>query len=359
MAAMHLSPSDVHQHLMKQVVPRLRYDGGDVKDWQRKLRRKLRRLVGFAAMPKQRCALKPRSLWKREHPLGTIEKIAFTSEPKAEVTAYVCLPRDVAPPYAAMICLQGHNSGMHHAIGVEREDETEPMVVEGDRDFGIQCMQRGVAALCIEQRSFGERREQKVAVAQRTMCHEAAVHALMLGRTLIGERVYDVDRGLDYLAARGDVNMKAVGVMGNSGGGTVSMFSAALLPRLSLAAPGSHFCTFKASIMSIYHCTCNYVPGLYNVADMPDIMGLFAPRPVVIVNGKDDEIFPIQATRKAFRALQRIYEGCGAGEHCHLVVGREGHRYYAEQAWPLILGEIRGASAPTELGFGAQARLLS
>ncbi len=337
---MNLSPSDVHQHLMKQVTPELQYDGGDVNAWQAKLRRKLRKLVGYDAMPKDRCALKSRRLWKQDHSLGTIEKVVFTSEPKAEVTAYVCIPKDVASPYKCMISLQGHNSGMHHAIGVEREDETKAMPVEGDRDFGIQCMSHGVAALCIEQRAFGERREQKTAVSQRTMCHETAVHALMLGRTLIGERVFDVDRGIDYLAARGDVDMKSIGVMGNSGGGTVSMFSAALLPRLALAAPGSHFCRFRESIMSICHCTCNYVPGLYNVADMPDILGLFAPKPVIVVNGKDDEIFPIKPTRKAFRSLKRIYDGCGAGDNCHLVVGTEGHRYYADQAWPLILKEM-------------------
>jgi dienelactone hydrolase len=343
---MHLSPSEVHQHLMKQTTPELQYDGGDVKAWQRKLRRKVRRLVGFDVMPKDRCDLKPRTLWKREHPLGTIEKVAFTSEPHAEVLAYVCLPKDVAPPYTTVVCAQGHNSGMHNAIGVQRGDETKPLEIEGDRDFGIQCMSRGVAALCIEQRAFGERREQKQERQSNGMCQDAAMHALMLGRTLIGERVYDVDRAIDYLATRGDVNMKSIGIMGNSGGGTLSVFSAALLPRLSLAVPGSYFCGFRESIMSIQHCTCNFVPGLYNVADMADILGLFAPNPVVIVNGKEDDIFPIKATRKAFKHLQGIYDACGARDRCHLVVGAEGHRFYAEQAWPLILREIRGTSAP-------------
>ena len=337
---MNLSPSDVHRHLMKQTTTELQYDGGDVKAWQKKLRAKLRKLVCYDAMPKERCALKPRTIWKREHPLGTIEKIVFTSEPKGDVTAYVCIPKDVKPPYRYMICLQGHSTGMHNSIGVQRDDETKPLQIEGDRDFGIQCMSHGVAALCIEQRSFGERREQKRVVNGSTMCHAAAMHALMLGRTLIGERIYDVDRGIDYLAARGDAKMKSIGVMGNSGGGTISVFSAALLPRLALAAPGSYFCTFKDSIMSIQHCTCNFVPGLYNVAEMADILGLFAPKPVVVVHGKDDDIFPIKATRKAFRDLQRIYDAAGAKEHCHLVVGNEGHRYYADQAWPAILKEL-------------------
>jgi dienelactone hydrolase len=327
---------------MKQTSPELAFAGGDLKAWQRKVRRKVSRLTGYEKMPKKRCALKPRSIWKREHRYGTIEKIVFTSEPKADVTAYLCLPKKAKPPYSCMIAIQGHSSGVHHCIGVERDDETKAMKVEGDRDHGIRAMKEGVAALCIEQRSFGERREQKVAVANRTMCHEASVHALMLGRTLIGERVYDVDRGIDYLATRSDIDMKKLGVMGNSGGGTISVFSAALLSRLSIAVPSCYFCTFKASIMSLYHCTCNFVPGLYNVADMSDILGTFAPKPVVVVAGKDDHIFPIKATRKAFRDLQKIYDAAGVKKRAHLVVGQEGHRFYADQAWPKILKELMG-----------------
>jgi predicted esterase len=72
-------------------------------------------------------------------------------------------------------------------------------------------------------------------------------------------------------------------------------------------------------------------------------MGLFAPRPVVIVAGKEDPIFPIQGVRRAFRHLKKIYRACGAGTECHLVVGEEGHRFYADAAWPVMLKIIRRA----------------
>jgi len=337
-ASLILSPSELHQWLMKQTKPALGFDGGDVKAWQRALRRKLRTLLG--RMPAGRCELKVRRLWKREHPLGTIEKIAFTAEPHADVTAYVCLPKDVPPPHTFFICLQGHSTGMHNSIGVQRDDNTQPHLVEGDRDFAIGCMRRGIAALCIEQRSFGERREQQQADAVSEGCTAATMHALMLGRTLLGERVYDVDRGIDYLATRGDVRMDRIGVMGNSGGGTVSLFSAAVLPRVAFAMPSCYFCTFKDSIGSIHHCVDNYVPGLLCQAEMADVMGLFAPKPVVLVAGRDDAIFPIEATKRAFKHLQAIYRAAGAADRCHLVIGEGGHRFYADDAWPVMLGEL-------------------
>ncbi len=309
-----------------------------MRNWQIKFRRKLRQLVG--EIPKERCPLRPKQLWKRSHLLGTIEKIAFASEPYSDVLAYVCLPKSAEPPYTYMICLQGHTTGMHNSIAVEREDDGTPPVEEGDRDFGLECMRRGIAALCIEQRSFGERREQKQERVSTQGCHDATMHALMLGKTLIGERVFDVDRGIDYLATRGDADMKRIGVMGNSGGGTISLFSAALLPRIAFAMPSCYFCTFRDSIMSIYHCADNYIPGLLKYAEMADVMGLFAPKPVVIVAGKEDSIFPIRATRRAFKKLRKIYTACGAGSRCHLVVGDGGHRFYADDAWPIMMKEI-------------------
>jgi len=42
--------------------------------------------------------------------------------------AYVCLPRGGRPPYAFMICVQGHSTGMHNSIAVSLvEDETQPI----------------------------------------------------------------------------------------------------------------------------------------------------------------------------------------------------------------------------------------
>lgn len=334
----HFSPTENHRHIMDGLVQELSYRGGDVSAWQKKLRGNVRRLLGD--VPAKRVPLNVRSQWTMAHRYGSIEKIAFTSEPYADVPAYVCLPKNAAPPYTWMICLQGHSTGMHNSIGVDRDTESKRIHVAGDRDFALGCMKRGIAALVIEQRAFGLRREQKQKMVSTYGCHDATMHALMLGRTLMGERVYDVDRGIDYLYTRDDVDRKRIGVMGDSGGGTISTFSAALLPRLSFAMPICYFCTFRDSVMSVFHCADNYVPGLLKVAEMWDVMGLFAPKPVVIVAGKTDAIFPLAAVRKSFRNLKRIYQAAGAEDRCRLVVGPAGHRFYAKLAWPHMLKEL-------------------
>jgi hypothetical protein len=71
------------------------------------------------------------------------------------------------------------------------------------------------------------------------------------------------------------------------------------------------------------------------------VVGLFAPRPVVVVAGRDDDIFFLRGVRKAFRQLQRIYAAAGAPQNCRLVVGAGGHRFYAEPAWRAMMPLVK------------------
>lgn len=337
---MNYSPSLVHRNWTAHTTPALAYRGGDVDAWQRESRARVGELIGYRKYAATPVPLDVRSLWQREHPLGRIEKIVFTAEPGADVPAYLCLPKSARPPYTWFICLQGHTSGMHNSIGVTAGDETVPLTVDGDRDFGIGCMRYGVAALCLEQRSFGERQERIQPQHLDYLCHQAAMNALLLGTTLLAERIFDVDRAIDYLAQRGDAAMDKVGLMGNSGGGTTTLFATALLPRVRAAMPSCCFSTFAASIQTMFHCVCNYVPGLLPVAEMGDIAGLIAPKPLVIVSGREDGIFPLHAAESEYARVREIYRAMRAPDRCRHVIGEGGHRFYADDAWPVMLKEL-------------------
>ena len=337
----HLSPSLYHKNILRDMKQELAFDGGDFETWRQNLEIKVKTLLGDR--PKEKCELNPTVLWKRDHQYGSIEKIVFTSEPFSDVVAYLCLPNNVSGKIPCFITLQGHSTGAHNSIGLDRDTESEEIIVEGDRDYGLRCMREGVAALCVEQRSFGLRREQTQQMVSDHTCHDAVMHSLMLGKTLAGERVYDVERGIDYLTTRPEIDIDRIGVMGNSGGGTITMFAAAVLrDRLAYAMPSCSFCTYEDSIMSIYHCSDNYIPGLLKYADMPDILGLFAPKPVVVIAGELDDIFPIDGVRRAFDKLSAIYEAAGAKNKCRLIVGPEGHRFYADLGWSAMKPLMNG-----------------
>jgi hypothetical protein len=297
--------------------------------------------------PAGRVPLSSRTLWKRQHPLGTITKVAFVSEPGAHALAYVCVPRSASPPHRFMICLQGHSTGMHVSVGLSEDEQEFVTPDDGDRAFALECLARGIPALALEQRSLGQRRERLQ--ARRSFhndCHDAAMRALMLGRTLLGERVYDVDRAIDYLATRKDTDTSWIGVMGNSGGGTVATYAGAVLQRVRFVMPSCSFGTLRDSIMTIHHCADNYVPGLYELCDVSDVLGLCAPDPVVVVAGKDDAIFPLRGVRTGFTKLARIYRAAGASDRARLVVGTSGHRFYASEAFEAAAELLPHTPAP-------------
>ena len=82
------------------------------------------------------------------------------------------------------------------------------------------------------------------------------------------------------------------------------------------------------------------VPGLLTFGEMHDVAGLIAPRHLLVVNGRRDELFLNADVEEAVARLADIYAAAGAEDRCHLVVGNGGHRFYAAEAWPVMLNEI-------------------
>ena len=93
--------------------------------------------------------------------------------------------------------------------------------------------------------------------------------------------------------------------------------------------------------MPIFHCTCNFIPGIMKYFDMGDLACLVSPRPLIVVAGRKDDIFPIDGVTKAFNTIEQIYKAAGAADNCRLIIGEEGHQFYARQGWPAF-GELSG-----------------
>ncbi len=260
-------------------------------------------------------------------------RFSVESEPGFFVPAHMLLPKERTGKIPMVICLQGHSTGMHVSLAREAYPGKAPIEVEGDRDFCIQAVARGYAAVALEQRGFGELNFSD----KEFGCHELSWQAVMMGKTLIGERIRDICAVIDAADAGFDfVDMSRIGVMGNSGGGTSSYFAACVDERIKVSMPSSSFCTFVAAWGSIYHCDCGYVPGILKYMEMPDMALMIAPRPLVIVNGVCDPIQPYDKAKKAYETVKQIYTAAGAPDNCTFVTGSEGHRFYADESWGIF-----------------------
>jgi dienelactone hydrolase len=266
------------------------------------------------------------------------ERVLFRSRPDLEVFGYFLVPDGFRKPGPAMICLPGHGRGVDEIIGIDRDGQQRKRYGEYQNDFALQCVANGIAAFAIEQLGFGYRRDAaaRKGAASRSSCQPAAGSALMLGETMAGWRAWDVMRAIDYLETRPEVDPKRVGCMGISGGGTVTLYAAALEPRIKVAWMSGSFCTYRDSIYSLSHCIDNYVPGILKVAEAADVAGLIAPRMLFVENGEEDPIFPVAGTRAAYASVSRVYKVLGEEANLGLEVFAGKHEFWGKKGFEFL-----------------------
>jgi len=329
----HFAPSQYHRRLLEETERESAWRGQDFPTWREGLRARFIELLG--GFPSERTPLNVEETGRRETDDYVRTALVFTAEDHTDVPAWLLVPKAPSPPLPAMICLQGHSPGMHISIG-EAGDESEERLIAGDRDIALQAVRRGFAALALEQRCFGRRAETRQQKRWPHPCLDAVFHSLLLGRTVLGERIWDVMRAIDLLEQRPEVDARRIACMGNSGGGKISLYAACVDERIGLAVASCTFATFAGSSMRFKHCGDTYIPGILKVAEMGELAGLVAPRRLLIVSGQHDEIFPVDAAREGFQQAREIFGAAGCEGNVRHLIGPEGHRFYADLAWPVI-----------------------
>src|SRR5204863_8241166 len=173
---------------------------GQAEEWQQQLRARLIDLLGV--FPLERQPLRPVTLETRAFPGYRRVKIVFDSRPGVSVLAYLLLPTAAKSPAATMICVPGHGRGVDDIVGIDERGHDRTDKSGYQHDFAIQVAEAGMAALAIEPMGFGARRDPlnaKKGLSQKA-CEPVAGGALMVGQTMIGWRVWDVMRSVDYIA---------------------------------------------------------------------------------------------------------------------------------------------------------------
>jgi dipeptidyl aminopeptidase/acylaminoacyl peptidase len=315
---------------------------GEWESWQQSFRQRLADLSGLTHIRENNrgLPLSPRSVEVVQFPGYRREKLYITAEPGIEIPFYLLLPDNGVGPYPLVLTPHGHGkAGKNLYVGNFETDEDRKMGLAGERDVALQAVAEGYAVIAMDVRGFGEMaRVEDFAEGKTCSCDELQKRAFMHGRTLIGERVYDMGRLIDYAATRPEIDTDRIAITGNSGGGTVTIYTSALDERIKISVPSSSFCTFYGSIMRVPHCHCNFIPGIMKFGEIYDVAGLIAPRPVLFVHGVLDNDFPIEYTREAYAHTRAIYEAIapGSADNCELFEGNGGHRYYKERVWPFI-----------------------
>ena len=304
-----------------------------VKAWQKAFRQELKRLTGVSVIERQLQGYRPelRKIDSEDIGFAVRERWRIWTEPDVNLPFVMIVPKDIEGRVPLVITPHGHGKNTEQYAGIYTSPEDSIDAVEGQRNMALLFARKGYITITPAARGFEGtgRPEDSKAVSS---CTELMKRDALVGRTPVGDRVWDIMKILDWALETLPVDPDKVILTGNSGGGTQTVYAGAMDTRISICIPASSFSSFEASIGLQVHCACNYIPGIMNCGDMGDILGLVAPRPLCIIQGKDDPIFPIQGAEEQFETVRKVYEAAGAPDNCELFIGHAGHRYYFDGA---------------------------
>jgi dienelactone hydrolase len=147
--------------------------------------------------------------------------------------------------------------------------------------------------------------------------HIMAKSLFCAGTTWPGMFLAEDMKALDILCARKDVDPARVGCAGLSGGGTRTGYMGGLDPRIKCAVCVGFMTTWNDFVLhkSFTHTWMIYAPILPKELDYPEILGLRAPLPTLVLNDIEDELFTLSEMKEADKILGAVYEKSGQPDH--------------------------------------------
>lgn len=241
-----------------------------------------------------------------------VQSLVLESFPGWQVGLNLYLPLDGGKA-APVLCPCGH--GPKWAA----DHQTAPQVLA----------RHGFAAALFDMPMFGEKSRGNDHFIQ-------GPQALMAGRWSNYYFLIDAVRVLDYLETREDIDWSAgAGITGVSGGGFASILLPLVEARIAALAPVCCLTSFNGHLVDGLYTGCleNYIRGQAAAGlDLHLLAALNAPKPCLVMAGKDDTIFRPETVAKAFKEVEAVYGFENAGNRIRLFMEACRHQYTERMA---------------------------
>ena len=148
------------------------------------------------------------------------------------------------------------------------------------------------------------------------MGHWKTLSPFYTGLTLQGLIVAETIALIRAIKAHTKFDEQNICACGNSGGGTLTLFLTALAPELKAVAISGYPSEFSYVLSKEkVHCACNLFKCGKNSMEMWEILSLFAPKPMLLSQGKNDDLIPKPLAQKNARKVKSVYALLGAQEN--------------------------------------------
>ncbi len=287
------------------------------------------------------------------------ERVLFSTAAEFRVAAYVLIPKKGrAEPAPAIVDLHSH--GGMFLFGKEKvidfgKGRNHPVMVDyhqrnyGGRPTATEFARRGYVTITIDALMFGERRVMRDADIGRgwdrskysvetarelnAVCRSkeaTIVKSLTLaGCTWPGLVAWDDMRTVDYLLTRPEVDPKRIGCVGVSMGGHRSLYLSGLDERIAAACVTGFLSTVRPMMRRHLdtHSFVHFVPGLHRFLDLPDVVALHAPKPLLVQQCREDGLFPPEGMTAAVDKISAAYDRAKAKDRFFGRFHDGGHRF--------------------------------
>jgi hypothetical protein len=235
---------------------------------------------------------------------------------------------------AAILCWHGHGPYGKEPVMGSASPHAQADIQTHNYDYGHQMAKAGFITWAIDWMGMGERHDSRKPNHHQPpyhggdWCNIYYLHATMLGYSVLSMNLAQGRVATDFVCSLPGVDEKRLGVMGLSGGGTMTIWSALCEERFRAAEIICYSDLWELmGVRDNNYCGMQVAPGLYKLVDMPDLQGLIAPRPLLVDIGVHDSCFVVDGALKCFRKVEKIYEAAGAREKLELDL------FPGEHAW--------------------------
>ncbi|MFV0399979.1 MAG: dienelactone hydrolase family protein [Oscillospiraceae bacterium] len=144
-----------------------------------------------------------------------------------------------------------------------------------------------------------------------------------------GILAYDDRTGIDYLCSRPEVDSGRIGCCGLSLGGFRSAMLTALDTRIKCGVVAGWMVSYNSllPLHSTIHTHMVSIHGLPDVMDLPDMLGLGCPTPLMVMQCEKDHLFTVEGMQEACDHLGEIYRSAGAAENFRYGFYNHGHQF--------------------------------
>ena len=275
--------------------------------------------------------LKPTKLKTDQKEGYRLEWITYELEPGDRCPAILLVPDGVSDKSKApAVAIWHQHAGQYH-LG-----KTEPAGLAGNpmHHTGVELAKLGYVVLCPDALCFEERQDPQKKLRGGSFERFEFLRYTVSGKCMAWKNILDMRRAVDYLVSRPEVKVDHIGCYGHSMGSTHTWLVGPWEPRLKALVGNCCLPTYAGIHRTkLLHCFPNFIPGIYEHGDTPDIAALIAPRALHLNLGENDRGTPIKEARAGVKKIAEAYAEAGMSENFSAFIEKDTGHVLSDKMW--------------------------